>query len=139
MSTRRCSVLDSQYGLRHTRFIRKHEPHFAWPWAATNAETKEHQCRAPFLLQQVLTNPQLCVPLILRGFMSRELTAITVLIALFLVGTLRSVNMNVRGFVAAFTVDIPVVGMTNRKVIAGFPGIFLSLLALSLSSLVSPR
>lgn len=71
--------------------------------------------------------------------MSRELTAITVLIALFLVGTLRSVNMNVRGFVAAFTVDIPVVGMTNRKVIAGFPGIFLSLLALSLSSLVSPR
>lgn len=56
--------------------------------------------------------------------MSRELTAITVLIALFLVGTIRSVNMNVRGFVAAFAVDTPVVGMTNKEVIAGFRGNF---------------
>lgn len=56
--------------------------------------------------------------------MSRELTAITVLIALFLGVATRSLNMNVRGFVAAFAVDIPVAGMTNKEVIAGFPGNF---------------
>ncbi|WP_104176283.1 SLC13 family permease [Arthrobacter sp. Y81] len=64
--------------------------------------------------------------------MSPELISITVLIALFLIGTIRSVNMGVLGFVAAFAVGIPVVGMTNKEVIAGFPGeLFLALLGLT--------
>lgn len=64
--------------------------------------------------------------------MSPELISISVLIVLFLIGTIRSVNMGVLGFVAAFAVGIPVVGMTNEEVIAGFPGeLFLALVGLT--------
>lgn len=64
--------------------------------------------------------------------MTPEIVSIIVLAGLFLVATIRSVNMGVLAFVAAFAVGVPVVGMTTDDVIAGFPGeLFLVLMGLT--------
>ncbi|MBT2523054.1 hypothetical protein [Arthrobacter sp. ISL-28] len=58
--------------------------------------------------------------------------SLIVLALLFLVATVRSVNMGVLAFVAAFAVGVPVAGMTTKEVIAGFPGeLFLVLMGLT--------
>ena len=53
--------------------------------------------------------------------MSPHLVAILVLAGIFLVGTLRSVNLGVLALVAAFGVGIWVFGVDNRDVLDGFP------------------
>ncbi|GLB65949.1 SLC13 family permease [Arthrobacter mangrovi] len=64
--------------------------------------------------------------------MTPEIVSIIVLAGLFLVATIRSVNMGVLAFVAAFAVGVPVVGMATDDVIAGFPGeLFLVLMGLT--------
>ncbi|AUI51416.1 SLC13 family permease [Arthrobacter crystallopoietes] len=64
--------------------------------------------------------------------MTPEIVSIIVLALLFLVATVRSVNMGVLAFVAAFAVGVPLVGMTTDDVVAGFPGeLFLVLMGLT--------
>lgn len=64
--------------------------------------------------------------------MTPELISIIVLALLFLVATVRSVNMGVLAFVAAFGVGVGFAGMTTDEVIAGFPGeLFLVLMGLT--------
>lgn len=64
--------------------------------------------------------------------MTPEIISIIVLALLFLVATVRSVNMGVLAFVAAFAVGVPLVGMTTDDVVAGFPGeLFLVLMGLT--------
>ncbi|MBN6754258.1 hypothetical protein JRG18_12100 [Kocuria palustris] len=64
--------------------------------------------------------------------MTPEVVSILVLALLFLIATVRSVNMGVLAFVAAFAVGVPVAGMTSDDVMAGFPGeLFLVLMGLT--------
>ncbi|KSU76116.1 transporter, UIT1 family [Pseudarthrobacter enclensis] len=64
--------------------------------------------------------------------MTPELISIIVLALLFLVATVRSVNMGVLAFVAAFGVGVGFAGMTTDEVVAGFPGeLFLVLMGLT--------
>ncbi|MBE0010754.1 MULTISPECIES: SLC13 family permease [unclassified Arthrobacter] len=64
--------------------------------------------------------------------MTPEIISIIVLALLFLVATIRSVNMGILAFVAAFAVGVPVAGMTTEDVVAGFPGdLFLVLMGLT--------
>ena len=53
--------------------------------------------------------------------MSNELLSILVLIAIFLVGTTRGINMGVLGIVAAFGVGTAL-GVSEDDIFAGFPG-----------------
>lgn len=64
--------------------------------------------------------------------MTPEIISIIVLALLFLVATIRSVNMGILAFVAAFAVGVPIAGMTTEDVVAGFPGdLFLVLMGLT--------
>jgi len=64
--------------------------------------------------------------------MSPELISIVVLALMFVVGTVRGINMGVLGFVAAFGVGLLAVGMTVDDVFAGFPvDLFMALLGLT--------
>lgn len=64
--------------------------------------------------------------------MTPELISILVLALLFLVATIRSVNMGVLAFVAAFGVGVGFAGTTTDEVVAGFPGeLFLVLMGLT--------
>ncbi|MEA2287027.1 MAG: hypothetical protein QOJ21_3070, partial [Solirubrobacteraceae bacterium] len=53
--------------------------------------------------------------------MSKELTSILVLIAVFLIATTRGINMGVLGIVAAFAVGTAL-GVSEDDIFAGFPG-----------------
>src|ERR1700754_2312078 len=53
--------------------------------------------------------------------MSQEVTSILVLVAVFLIGTLRPINMGLLGIVAAFVVG-SAVGVSEDDIFAGFPG-----------------
>src|SRR5215218_4690920 len=53
--------------------------------------------------------------------MSNELISILILVAIFAVGTLTSVNMGVLGIVAAFGVGTAL-GVSEDDIFAGFPG-----------------
>ncbi|MFF8096910.1 SLC13 family permease [Streptomyces sp. NPDC016675] len=53
--------------------------------------------------------------------MSEQLTSIVVLLAIFLIGTLRSVNLGALALVASFIVGAGVMGMETSDVLAGFP------------------
>jgi len=65
--------------------------------------------------------------------MSAEVVSIVVLLALFVVGTARSVNLGILGFAAAYGVGILAVGMSAEDVVALFPGdLFLVLVSLTL-------
>ena len=64
--------------------------------------------------------------------MSPEVISIAILALMFIIGTLRGVNMGVLGFVAAFAVGLSVVGMTVDDIAAGFPvDLFLALMGLT--------
>jgi di/tricarboxylate transporter len=52
---------------------------------------------------------------------SKELTSILVLIAVFLIATTRGINMGVLGIVAAFAVGTAL-GVSEDDIFAGFPG-----------------
>lgn len=65
--------------------------------------------------------------------MTPEVISIIVLALMFLIGTVRSVNMGILGFVGAFGVGLLLVGMTNKEIAAGFPvDLFLALVGLTL-------
>ena len=53
--------------------------------------------------------------------MSQEVTSILVLVAIFVVGTLRPINMGLLGITAAFVVG-SAVGVSEDDIFAGFPG-----------------
>jgi di/tricarboxylate transporter len=53
--------------------------------------------------------------------LSEQLTSIVVLLAIFLIGTLRSVNLGALALVASFIVGAGVMGMETSDVLAGFP------------------
>src|SRR5918998_4000745 len=53
--------------------------------------------------------------------MSQEVTSILVLIAIFVIGTLRPINMGLLGIVAAFVVGTSI-GTDEDTIFAGFPG-----------------
>ncbi|MEV5176643.1 SLC13 family permease [Streptomyces flaveolus] len=53
--------------------------------------------------------------------MSEQLTSIVALLAIFLIGTLRSVNLGALALVASFLVGTGVAGMKTPEVLAGFP------------------
>ncbi|MFJ4465948.1 SLC13 family permease [Streptomyces sp. NPDC089424] len=53
--------------------------------------------------------------------MSPELVSIAALLAIFVIGTIRSVNLGALAFVAAFAVGVGVLGMDTSEVLAGFP------------------
>ena len=64
--------------------------------------------------------------------MSPEVISIIILALMFIIGTLRGVNMGVLGFVAAFAVGLSAVGMTVDEIAAGFPvDLFLALMGLT--------
>ncbi|MCH1866582.1 SLC13 family permease [Nocardioides sp. CFH 31398] len=65
--------------------------------------------------------------------MSPEVVSIIVLLVVFVVGTVRSVNLGVLGFTAAYAVAQLSLGLTAEDVVALFPGdLFLVLVALTL-------
>ncbi|WP_299051356.1 SLC13 family permease [uncultured Nocardioides sp.] len=65
--------------------------------------------------------------------MSPEVTSIIVLLVVFVVGTVRSVNLGILGFAAAYAVAQLSLGLTADDVVALFPGdLFLVLVALTL-------
>ncbi|MGW8742408.1 SLC13 family permease [Streptomyces sp. NPDC055794] len=53
--------------------------------------------------------------------MSEQLTSIAVLLAIFLIGTLRSINLGALALVASFAVGSGVMGWETPEVLAGFP------------------
>ncbi|MEU6709349.1 SLC13 family permease [Streptomyces wuyuanensis] len=53
--------------------------------------------------------------------MSAQLVSIAALLAIFVIGTLRAVNLGALAFVAAFAVGVGVLGMDTSEVLAGFP------------------
>lgn len=53
--------------------------------------------------------------------MSAQLVSIAALLAIFVIGTVRAVNLGALAFVAAFAVGVGVLGMDTSEVLAGFP------------------
>ncbi|MFG3660844.1 SLC13 family permease [Streptomyces sp. NPDC047706] len=53
--------------------------------------------------------------------MSAELVSIAALLAIFVIGTVRAVNLGALAFVAAFAVGVGMLGMDASEVLAGFP------------------
>ena len=53
--------------------------------------------------------------------MNQEVTSILVLVAIFVIGTLRPINMGLLGIAAAFVVG-SAVGVSEDDIFAGFPG-----------------
>jgi di/tricarboxylate transporter len=53
--------------------------------------------------------------------LSAQLVSIAALLAIFVIGTLRAVNLGALAFVAAFAVGVGVLGMDTSEVLAGFP------------------
>ncbi|KAB2977555.1 hypothetical protein F8R89_00350 [Streptomyces sp. SS1-1] len=54
--------------------------------------------------------------------MSEQLISILALLVIFLIGTLRAVNLGALALVASFAVGAGVLGMRTPEVLAGFPG-----------------
>ncbi|MFD7433079.1 SLC13 family permease [Streptomyces sp. NPDC059861] len=53
--------------------------------------------------------------------MSAQLVSIAALLVIFVIGTIRAVNLGALAFVAAFAVGVGVLGMDTSEVLAGFP------------------